>query len=303
MYPGGGRMDFWSLDARNSSRGRKYHRVVIDEAGHAPNLQRCWERTIRPTLTDYAGDAWFLGTPDGTGYFHRLYERGQSESGPWFSMRLPTTANPTIEASEVEEARRDLPPEAFAEEYLGIPSSNGGNPFGMGAISLCVGELSRKPTAAYGVDLAKSVDYTAVIGVDADGAVTDIQRWRGDWAHTRSRVLAMVGGVPALVDSTGAGDPNVEIMREHAANVEGFVFSASSKQHLMRHLMAAIHTGSVRFPDGWLRAELESFEFVRRPGGGVTYSAPHGLHDDGVCALALALWHLRAPRERLGVIL
>jgi hypothetical protein len=37
----------------------------------------------------------------------------------------------------------------------------------------------------------------------------------------------------------------------------------------------------------WLIDELESFEFLYTRTG-VKYSAPEGMHDDGVCALALA---------------
>jgi hypothetical protein len=44
-------------------------------------------------------------------------------------------------------------------------------------------------------------------------------------------------------------------------------------------------------PDGWLRAELEAFGYEHTRTG-VRYEAPPGLHDDGVCALALAVRHL-----------
>jgi hypothetical protein len=45
-------------------------------------------------------------------------------------------------------------------------------------------------------------------------------------------------------------------------------------------------------------AELEEFgyEYTRT---GVRYSAPEGLHDDTVCALALAVQHASAPRQEL----
>lgn len=54
----------------------------------------------------------------------------------------------------------------------------------------------------------------------------------------------------------------------------------------------AIHRREIRFPDGWLISELESFEY-EYVASGVRYSAPEGLHDDGVCALALARESLR----------
>jgi hypothetical protein len=52
---GGGVIDFWSLEDPNSIRGRKYKRVVIDEAEVARNLEDAWERVIRPTLADMKG--------------------------------------------------------------------------------------------------------------------------------------------------------------------------------------------------------------------------------------------------------
>ena len=60
---GGGTIDFWSLEDEDAGRGRKYARVIIDEAGIAKRLQPTWENAIRPTLTDLGGDAWFYQRP------------------------------------------------------------------------------------------------------------------------------------------------------------------------------------------------------------------------------------------------
>jgi hypothetical protein len=43
----------------------------------------------------------------------------------------------------------------------------------------------------------------------------------------------------------------------------------------------------VFYPDGVIRRELESFEYVYSRTG-IRYSAPEGFHDDAVCALAQA---------------
>lgn len=47
--------------------------------------------------------------------------------------------------------------------------------------------------------------------------------------------------------------------------------------------------------------ELESFEFVYSRGG-VKYSAPEGMHDDIVCALALANAMRVKPKLKLRVL-
>lgn len=284
----GGSIEFWSLDQPDAGRGRKYKRVIIDEAGIVRNLEAAWTEAIRPTLADLKGDAWFLGTPKGHNFFHRLFARGQSNQAGWASWRLPTTTNPTIDPEEIESARQDMPEAAFKQEFLGIPADDGGNPFGLSAIAACERPtIANGPPAHWGVDLAKSVDWSVACALNADGNVCSLERWQSDWAQTTRRVGELVGKTPALIDSTGVGDPIVEQL-QRGSLIEGFKFTSQSKQQLMEGLAAAIQRGQVTYPVGWLRAELESFEY-QYTATGVRYSAPDGLHDDGVCALALAV--------------
>ena len=46
----GGVLDMWSLDSPDAARGRKYARVVIDEAAMIPDLLNTFHLVIRPTL-------------------------------------------------------------------------------------------------------------------------------------------------------------------------------------------------------------------------------------------------------------
>lgn len=284
----GGSLDFWSLDSVDAGRGRRYDRIVIDEAGIVRDLGPAWQETLRATLADRQGDAWFLGTPKGRSFFHRCFERGQIGDGGWRSWRLPTTSNPTIPAEEIEAARQELPAVVFEQEFLGVPADDGGNPFGLDAIEACLGPISTEPTVAIGVDLAKSVDWTVVVGLDATGQTTLLERWQGPWSETSKRLETLIGDLPALVDSTGVGDPIVEGLQRTRPRVEGYRFSQTSKQQLMEGLASAFQTREIRIPDGWLRTECDTFEYSYTRTG-VRYEAPSGMHDDGVCALALAL--------------
>lgn len=117
----GGVLDMWTLhNTDDPGRGRKYARVVVDEAAIVPGerLRRQWTEAIRPTLTDYGGGALFASTPKGLNYFHELYLLGQSGDPDWVSFQLPTTNNPHINPDEVESARRELPTAVFRQEYL-----------------------------------------------------------------------------------------------------------------------------------------------------------------------------------------
>jgi hypothetical protein len=61
----GGRLDFWTLENAIAGRGRRYHRIVIDEAAFGKDgnnavdgsVMEIWEKSIKPTLYDRGGEA------------------------------------------------------------------------------------------------------------------------------------------------------------------------------------------------------------------------------------------------------
>jgi len=294
-----GSIDFWTLEDIDSGRGRSYDRIVIDEAGFAPRLLEAWRASMRATLADRKGRALFLGTPKGTGDFHRLYLEAEGDTtGEWRAFRIGSVSNPHLDPSEIEAARRMLPAEVFAQEFEGVPAEDGGNPFGLDAIRECIAPMPETAVECWGIDLAKSQDWTVAIGLDGEGRVCRLDRWQGPWSVTRERLARMIGDKPAQIDSTGVGDPIVEDLRKVCRRAEGFKFTSQSKQQLMEGLQLAIQTREIRFPDGWLRSELEAFGF-RYSGRAVSYEATVG-HDDGVCALALAVL---ARRQRKPLLL
>jgi hypothetical protein len=294
-----GSIDFWTLEDIDSGRGRSYDRIVIDEAGFAPRLLEAWRASMRATLADRKGRALFLGTPKGTGDFHRLYLEAEGDTtGEWRAFRIGSVSNPHLDPSEIEAARRMLPAEVFAQEFEGVPAEDGGNPFGLDAIRECIAPMPDTAVECWGVDLAKSQDWTVAVGLDGEGRVCRLDRWQGPWSVTRERLARMIGDKPAQIDSTGVGDPIVEDLRKVCRRAEGFKFTSQSKQQLMEGLQLAIQTREIRFPDGWLRSELEAFGF-RYSGRAVSYEATVG-HDDGVCALALAVL---ARRQRKPLLL
>lgn len=312
----GGVIECWTLDNPDAGRSRKYHRAVVDEAGLVADLLTRWRQAIRPTLVDYQGAARFYGTPKGRrSGFVALFARGLDAEDPeWSSHRAPTLENPYIPAAEIEAARKDLTPEEFAQEFEAIPMDDGANPFGLDRIADAVlrpgarawpdvgpGGLSAEPAVVYGCDLARALDYTVLVGLDAWGRVCHLSRWQAPWATTVQRVLQTTKAadgraVPVVTDATGVGDAITADLSLQGALVTPYVFSQPSKTRLMQRLITAFQAGTVTLPGApgtptaaWLRTELESFEFTFTASG-VKYEAPPGLHDDGVMALGLA-WY------------
>lgn len=113
---GGGTLDMWSMEDPDSGRGRKYARVIIDEAEKARHLQQAWQATIRATLADYKGDCWFLSTPRfGSTYFKKL---AKMEGEEWQSWTFTTYDNPFIDPTEIDNAREQLDEATFRCEFL-----------------------------------------------------------------------------------------------------------------------------------------------------------------------------------------
>jgi hypothetical protein len=286
-FPNGGSIEFFTGERLDNLRGRKFHLVIVDESSFIPDLENGWLNSIRPTLTDYKGKALFLSTPKGKNYFYSLYLKGYMMEQDWQSFKFTTYHNPYIDPSEIDDAKMQLPNAVFEQEYMANPMENASNPFGSQHIIDCVKQLSKEPVAYYGIDLAKSVDWSVIIGLDRNGDVAYFDRFQKDWKQTKETIMALDRSKPVLIDSTGVGDAITEDLQKGFNHMEGFKYTSTSKQQLMELLASTIQKKEIGFPDGAIKEELDVFEYVYTSTG-VRYNAPQGFHDDCVNALALA---------------
>ena len=286
---------FKSGDKPDTLYGEDVYAAVIDEATRVK--EDSWH-AIRSTLTATRGHVRVIGNVKGRrNWAWRLARKAEAGAEGYHYARL--TAYDAVEGgifddAEIRDAQAALPEAVFQELYLAKAADDSGNPFRLEHIRAAVGERGPgSDVSAWGVDLARGKhpdgDWTVAIGLDRSGRICGFQRWQSDWRNTRHRLKAIVGQRPALIDATGVGDPIVEDLQMVATQVEGFVFSSGSKQMIMEGLASAIQRKEVGLiDDPVLIGELESFEYEYTRTG-VRYSAPEGLHDDAVCALALAV--------------
>ncbi len=69
-------------------------------------------------MTDLQGDAFFLSTPRGkNNYFYKLFTN-ETRYPNWKSWQFPSKSNPHLPEGEIEEARNELDPLTFAQEWL-----------------------------------------------------------------------------------------------------------------------------------------------------------------------------------------
>lgn len=303
----GGVLEFWSLDNPDSARGRKYRRVIIDEAAMVPNLMDAWQYALRPTLVDYAGDAYFLSTPKGQGPFWQMWQWGQDAlQGEWASWEMPSSVNPRIAQSELDAMRDTMPERVYQQEILALFLPDGLGVF-RGIMDAATAERQTAPTpgSTYvaGLDWALSVDFTVLTITDATTRqVVYIDRFNGvDYSLQRQRIAATCerfGVAAVLAEENAMGKPNNDELRRMGLPVRDFTTTNTSKAELIERLASDFEKGNIRIPnDPALIAELQSFGAERLPGGQTRYSAPSGMHDDMVMSLALS-WHAAVKPRR-----
>lgn len=296
-FPNGGSIEFFTGERLDNLRGLKFHLVVIDEASYIADLESGWMNSIRPTLTDYIGSAVFLSTPRGKNYFYSLFLKGKDESqNEWKSFKFTTYDNPYIAKDEIDSAKNLLPSSVFEQEYMANPMENAANPFGIEHIKNCISQMSNQEPMYFGIDLAKSFDYSVIIGLDRNGCVSYFERFQKDWKQTREDIMRINRVRPVYIDSTGVGDAITEDLQRHFQNMTGYKYTSQSKQQLMELLSQYIHQRKVMFPQGAIVDELEIFEY-QFTSTGVKYSAPPSFHDDCVNALALAVRCMEANKS------
>ncbi len=300
--PAGSTIWFKSAEKPDNLYGEDVFAAVFDEFTRA--REEAWH-ALRSTLTATQGRCKFIGNVRGKkNWGYKLGQRARSGEPGYEYFKI--TANDAVKAGilnedEIKQAQRDLPEAAFKQLYLAEAIDDGANPFGIDHIARQTKPLSKLPTVAFGIDLAKSVDWTVVVGLDANGSITVFQRWQGDWMQTRNKLVQIVAGKRGLIDSTGVGDPIAEDIIRAAPGIQKYHFTSNSKQQLMEGLASSIQQGAVTVLEGVMREEMEAFEFTYSSSG-VRYSAPEGQHDDCVCALALANYSLRNRPTGIKVI-
>lgn len=297
-FIGGGSLDFWAAgEDPNVARGRRYSRVIIDEAAHIRYLREAWERAIVPTLTDYKGEAWFISTPNGMNYFHELWQRGLDGSSPdWKSWQMPTMSNPYISRDEVESKKTELPHLVYLQEYEAQFVT-----FGGGMVKPDMIRIAPCPAGLpvhLGVDLAISTkdgaDYTGIVAASMDddsGMLYVREVSRGRWTFNQSleeikRVASRWDAAKIQVEQTQYQAAVVqELLRTTGLPVFGirpdkdkitrfYPVLARYEQNMVRHDPAI---------QSWFRDEILSF--------------PSGEHDDIVDALCYAAHSLLSGRE------
>jgi phage FluMu gp28-like protein len=303
--PTGAFIQFVSLHEYDNLRGEGLHHIKVDEAAFIK--AGVFDKVLRPMLAAKRGSAWLLSSPNGKNEFWQWYQRGlDSTVNDWYSFHAPSYTSPVLSEAELDSIRLSTPERVFRQEYLAEFLDDGGAVFRN--IRNCInGNPKRSGKVIFGVDWARYSDYTVIVALDYDtGAVLEIDRFNQiDWTLQRGRLKAMFDRwkpSAILAEKNSIGEPNIEELRKDGLPVQPFDTTASSKQQIINQLALAFEQGDISIlPDETLIGELQAYTIERLPSGNLRYTAPSGLHDDMVMALALA-WHKRMSGGEIGIL-
>ena len=101
-------------------RGLAFDFIVLDEIASMKNWETQWNTIIRPTLTDREGTVLFISTPKGFNHFYDLYNlyKDPVKGRDYESFHFSSYDNPHLPVTEIENAKRELEEDQFAQEYM-----------------------------------------------------------------------------------------------------------------------------------------------------------------------------------------
>jgi hypothetical protein len=219
---------------------------------------------------------------------------------------MPTASNPYIPASEIEGMQRTLPERVFRQEVLAEFLEDAGGVF-RHVVECATSQEQMTPTYRHeyviGVDWGKLNDFTAFTVVDVTKrALVRLDRFNQiDYSVQVGRLRALCDlfrPTTIVVERNSIGEPLIEILVRLGLPVVAFQTTNASKAWIIDALALAFERKEISIiADATLINELQSYEMERLPSGMLRYSAPSGMHDDCVMALALAWSEIVTPAE------
>jgi len=115
--PGARRIVLKGADDPETLEGVGLVACVCDEFGRMKLA--AWEKSLRPALSDNRGRVLFCGKPRGHNHLKDFYDRGTgaTKQEGWSSWLYTTAEGGFVAATDIAEAKRDLPARVYRQEY------------------------------------------------------------------------------------------------------------------------------------------------------------------------------------------
>ena len=308
----GALVQFRSADWPDNLRGPNVDVIWADEAAYLKT--EAWH-IIRGRVAATGGEIFVTTTPRGRNWlWSEVQQAGLPAEAPygvfskgnrWVS-HFPTWEFPWVPKSELEEIKKSYPRATYDQEFGAMFTADSAQVFpAVDAVrTFEPPPMNLNEPTVIGVDLAKHQDWSAVVVMRSNGRVLHVDRWsRVSWTIQIERLeqLSRKWNGVLVIDASNVGDMVEENLRERSLDVRPVdMNNPGIKIDLIQSLQLAFERGEIKIPHpsaDWagvnekhLLDELQWYQFSTTLRGRMSYSAPRGLTDDMVIALALANW-------------
>jgi hypothetical protein len=206
--PGGQIIWFKSGEDPDNLYGEDVWAAVVDEASRL--REEAWH-AVRSTLTATRGPVRFIGNVKGRrNWFYDMARRAEKgEPGYSYHKIIAADAVRAGVLAAMKLKQRDATCQKMFSENCTLQSlqTMEATPSASPHITIALNPLLRRHPVVWGWDLAKHSDWTVGTALDQFGRTCRFERFQKSWDETIKTIHQLTGGTPALVDSTGVGDP------------------------------------------------------------------------------------------------
>lgn len=277
-------------------RGQRFDFVVIDEIASMRNFHLNWQEVIRPTLTDRKGEVLFISTPKGFNHFYDLYNFQDED---YKSFHFTTYDNPHLPVEEIEKAKKELPEDRFAQEYMADFRKQQG---------LVYREFSRDRHVTDSVpdkcdEYLAGIDFgftnpCAVVHIKRDGG--DNYFVTGEWYKTGRTEAQVAEYVQSCKFNRVYPDPEspsaIEVLNQKSIPIVEVVKNKDSVKNGIDRIRQLLKMGKLHIHRSCVNliSEFETYSYPEKRPDQNEYENPIKEHDHALDALRYALSSNRA---------
>jgi phage FluMu gp28-like protein len=280
--------------------------IILDEASFMP--EDVITNVVMPMISTTDGYCWMLSTPwDRNHIFYRVFN-----DPTWSHYHLPSSVNPLINHTFLEEQRELIGEERFAMEYLAEFIDDNKSYFTVSLIRQCVNDkidLKLEGELFAGYDPGGKDSFAAFVIVRRmdDKLYLVYKKAEKGEMYTQFSVeisdLNRKHAFKLMFDATGLGGPVEEHLKELGIDAAGIRFTDRNKEELLSNLKLLMEEKKIVLPDSSeLHYSLNAIEFERTRTGAFKFYKRNGTYDDLGYALALACFAAKQDGSK-GVVI
>ncbi len=278
-------------------RGYTATLLILDEAAFIP--EHIINNVFLPMISTTNGSIWMISTPYSKEHpFYRAYN-----SSEWSVYKVPSSSNPLIKQSFLDEQRRFIGELAFMQEYSAEFIDDIDTFFPSNLVQRCIDVNTKGKGILYaGFDPGGRSDPAALVIINYIDKVYEViykRSWYNtDYTYINREVIKICKdyNVASLcIDQTGLGNPIAESIKHELGEdrVKGVILTPSSKEEILLNLRLLFEERRIIIPpDPELLSHLNCITY-KKSSIGYKFEHPNNTHDDLAYALALACWAIK----------